>query len=523
MTTPDRRILPAAQAVLIDRTGRATQPFYDFLRRLIDVTQLTPELIAEIEALVALIDSGAFLPNTANVVGAQSVHSTGTLAAGLVTLNLVNDTSSQQGTWYYGSNATAQKGWHRFFTALAGGAGIQIRNSGFIELGELDNAADLPPVGNSGEAYWVRGIFNPAELGLWAWNGASWQLEANASGIVSFEVANADYGDITVSADGATWTIDDDAVTDAKLRDSAALSVIGRSADSAGDPADIVAAANDTVLRRTGDALDFGQLTAGMAPDAVWPYAKLQDAAALSVLGRAGSTPGVLADIVAAANDTVQRRVGDALGFGQLTVNMAPDGLWTYAKLQDVSAASKLLGRGDSGAGEVEEITLGSGLTMTGTTLSASGGGATVLSAFKPADTSRNNTTTLADDPHLIFTGLAAGRYAVDGFLNVVGGATPDFKLAWRCDNVGVDTSFVQTLGVDQSTGAIGACNLNAFAASPFAGAFGLSGNQFGIAVHGILIVTAAASTAAFQWAQNTSDAGNVTVREGGWLTLTPE
>jgi hypothetical protein len=47
----------------------------------------------------------------------------------------------------------------------------------------------------------------------------------------------------------------------------------------------------------------------------------------------------------------------------------------TYAKMQDVSAASRLLGRGDSGSGDPQEITLGSGLTMTGTTLSSSGGG----------------------------------------------------------------------------------------------------------------------------------------------------
>jgi hypothetical protein len=47
----------------------------------------------------------------------------------------------------------------------------------------------------------------------------------------------------------------------------------------------------------------------------------------------------------------------------------------TYAKMQDVSAASKLLGRGDSSAGDPQEITIGSGLTMTGTTLSATGGG----------------------------------------------------------------------------------------------------------------------------------------------------
>ena len=47
-----------------------------------------------------------------------------------------------------------------------------------------------------------------------------------------------------------------------------------------------------------------------------------------------------------------------------------------FANFVQATAASKLVGRGSAGgAGDFEEITIGSGLTMTGTTLSASGGG----------------------------------------------------------------------------------------------------------------------------------------------------
>jgi hypothetical protein len=47
----------------------------------------------------------------------------------------------------------------------------------------------------------------------------------------------------------------------------------------------------------------------------------------------------------------------------------------TYDKIQNVTTSSVLLGRATTGAGNIEEIILGSGLTLAGTTLSAAGGG----------------------------------------------------------------------------------------------------------------------------------------------------
>lgn len=116
----------------------------------------------------------------------------------------------------------------------------------------------------------------------WLWIGGAGAL------------VDGDKGDITVSSAGGTWTIDNNAVTDAKLRDSAALSVIGRSANSSGDPADIAAANDGEVLRRSGTTLGFGTVaTAGIA-DAAVTLAKMENRAQSTIIGRAeGGGTGV--------------------------------------------------------------------------------------------------------------------------------------------------------------------------------------------------------------------------------------
>jgi hypothetical protein len=86
-------------------------------------------------------------------------------------------------------------------------------------------------------------------------------MDAYGAGLAKFSSAG-----LISSGTAGTTDIADDAVTDAKLRESAGLSVIGRSANSTGNPADIVAANDFEVLRRSGTSIGFGDITFGAMP-----------------------------------------------------------------------------------------------------------------------------------------------------------------------------------------------------------------------------------------------------------------
>jgi len=145
-------------------------------------------------------------------------------------------------------------------------------------------------------------------------------------------------------------------------------------------------------------------------------YALMQQASAYSVLGRAPTGTGNMAEILIAADRVLGRSGSGDIDGIQIVTNHITDANVTLAKIANAAANSKLLGAGAAGSGSpYAEITLGTGLTMTGTTLSADAG--TLVNADReqtPAASAGadNFDTTLA------ITNTPAGM--VDVFINGV-------------------------------------------------------------------------------------------------------
>jgi hypothetical protein len=134
--------------------------------------------------------------------------------------------------------------------------------------------------------------------------------------------------------------------------------VIGRAANSVGDPGDIVAGTDGHVLRRDGTSVGFGELASGALADNAVTNQKLADMPANTVKGNALGTPDDPQDIAVGANTVLGRQGGNLVAaqvalaqMAALSVDTAQllDGAATNAKLADMVQAT-LKGR-DAGAG----------------------------------------------------------------------------------------------------------------------------------------------------------------------------
>jgi len=148
-------------------------------------------------------------------------------------------------------------------------------------------------------------------------------------------VANGDKGDITVTAGGTAWTIDDNAVTFAKLQDITAQRLLGRGAGS-GDPEELI----------IGGGIEFG-----------------------------GASPNYI---------RLSAFTGDVTKFTDSTVLTIANDAVTYAKMQNVVNNNRFIGRISGANGDPEELTGTQATTLLDTFTSSlkglapvSGGGTT--------------------------------------------------------------------------------------------------------------------------------------------------
>lgn len=188
------------------------------------------------------------------------------------------------------------------------------------------------------------------------------------------------------------------------------------------------------------------------------------------------------------------------------------NGVVTYAKLQDVSASSRLLGRATSGAGDAEEITIGTGLSLSGTTLS--GLGAPIAVITKTADETVSSNTTVQNDDHLTWNGFTSGKSYYVRFIFLISRtnttSAPGLKMAFTGNSNGYFSPIAggAVILADGTTAGNVAGGFVSNAGVPY---FGL--------VHMVLKATAN-FTGTLKWAQDSAVSTGITLQKGSQMII---
>ncbi|MES3036773.1 MAG: hypothetical protein V4736_02610, partial [Bdellovibrionota bacterium] len=232
----------------------------------------------------------------------------------------------------------------------------------------------------------VSNTANLANTKVWVGDGTGKAQEQNISGDASL----ASDGTLTISNNAVTTAkILDDAVTTSKILDSNVTTnkvandaisfakiqnlnsarILGRSTAGAGDAEELsvggglsIAGGILSVISTPATVTNSSTLNNGL----LWLGDGTNLAQERLMSGDASITN--LGIISIAPNAVTTAKILDSA----VTTAKLNDQSVTYSKLQNVSASSRLLGRATAGAGSAEEITVGSGLTLSGTTISAS-------------------------------------------------------------------------------------------------------------------------------------------------------
>lgn len=239
----DKYRLPQPNAPFVQSNGAPTIEWYNWLRSFENLFEASDSgLQAQITEIAYALGSPDgtvgnippfnedFLPTTTVVRGENSVASFGSLANGLVVFTLLNDLVSPGNSYYYGTDDAGVKGWHlRDLATLAdvdpttpfavGDAPVfdgTLFQPAAVLANPMTTEGDLIVGGVGGAPTAVAaGTLNY----VWTSNGPgaapSWQVSTGGA------VADANYGDITVSGTGTVWDINAGSVGPTELASTA--------------------------------------------------------------------------------------------------------------------------------------------------------------------------------------------------------------------------------------------------------------------------------------------------------------
>lgn len=327
------------------------------------------------------------------------------------------------------------------------------------------------------DAGWV---FIETDTGLmYYWTGSAWTQvvgggggggEANtASNIgtagvgvfktksgVDLQFKKVNSATLTVTDDTANNELDVDlannSVSNTVAADMAANTVKGNATAATADPSDIAIATNQVLGRGTGNIVASQVLTGQIAANAV-DNTKVADMTANTVKGNATASTADPTDIAIGTN-TVLGRVASNIVAAALVDAQIASATITYAKIQNISATARILGRITAGAGSIEELTGTQLTTLLDAFTSAlkglvpaSGGGTTnwlradgTWAAIPPAEIT-GTATGAANGSATIFTiahGLGATPYSAFVQVSSVLGSNIVFSFAYDSTNITV-------------------------------------------------------------------------------------
>lgn len=269
-----------------------------------------------------------------------------------------------------------------------------------------------------------------------------------------------------------TGQLTNDGVTDAKLRNSAGLSVIGRSANSTGDPADIVGT-DGQVLRVAGTTLGFGTVaTAGIADDAV-TFAKMQEITTDRLIGRDTASTGNPEEISVGGgleftgSAGIQRAAltGDVTATaGSNATTIANDAV-TNAKLADMAEATFKMRAAGAGTGDPIDGTAAQAKTVLAVAQAD-------VSGLTTADSPQFTAINLGHPTDTTFTRVSAGVAAIEGSNILLASGLGSITQAFDADTLKADVSDDLTVGFTATAFAAGTKTTGTFTPDPASGNF---------------------------------------------------